>query len=61
MLLGACLKPMGFAHQGLWVMCYRRVMGYGLWVMGCKSPPTNSVDSKWYGISEVMGYLMHGL
>ena len=24
--------------------------------MGCNSPPTKAVDSKIYGISEVMGY-----
>ena len=39
---------MGFAHQGLWVM-------------GCKSLPTNLVDPKEYGISGVMGYQVHGL
>ena len=29
--------------------------------MGCKSPPTNSVDPKWHRISGVMGYQKHGL
>ena len=29
--------------------------------MGCNSPPTEVVDPKMYGISEVMGYGKHGL
>ena len=39
---------MGFARQGLWVM-------------GCKSLPTNLVEPNEYGISGVMGYWVHGL
>jgi len=40
--------------------------GYGLviedlWVMVCKSPPTELVDQKIYGISGFMGYQSHGL
>jgi hypothetical protein len=32
-----------------------------LWVMGCKSPRTELVDQKSYGIREFMGYQRHGL
>ena len=48
----------------LWVFLPK---GYGLWiiedlwVMVCKSLPTELVDRKSYGISGFMGYLSHGL
>ncbi|EDQ99779.1 uncharacterized protein LACBIDRAFT_334767 [Laccaria bicolor S238N-H82] len=53
-----------FWVQNLWVLPTK---GYGLWVitdlwvMVCKSLPTNLVDPKWHGISGVMGYQKHGL
>ena len=49
-------KPMGFGWGGVWGMG----MG-GLWVMLCISPPTNLVDTKCYGIREVMGLQRYGL
>jgi len=49
-MLNQTLKPMGFAHQGLWVM------GYGLQI-----PAHQPGGPKGYGISGVMGYLTHGL
>ena len=45
---------MGFACQGLWIMGYCRLMGCGLQI------PT-LVNPNEYGISEVMGYQVHGL
>ena len=39
---------------GLWVTA-------DLWVMGCKSPRTNSGDRIFYGLWRVMGYEVYGL
>lgn len=37
-------------------------MGYWrLWVMGLKSPPTELVDQKMYGVCPTMGFLGYGL
>jgi len=63
-ILGVWVKKGLTVVPKLWVFPER---GYGLLViedlrvMVCKSPPTELVDQKIYGISGFMGYQSHGL
>jgi len=43
---------MGFAYQGLWVMCYCRFMGYGLQIPAYQLGGPKSIwDFRGYGLS----------
>ena len=46
-------KPMGFAHQGLWVTGYCGLMGYGLQILAHQlGGPKMAWDFRGYGLSE---------
>ena len=46
------LKPMGFAHQGVWVMGYHRLMGYGVQIPAHQlGGPKKLWDFRGYGLS----------